>query len=188
MGRRSKETEMTAEPKEGTPRTDAAIIKVQNSSNLMLVEDMVPAELSRQFERELAAARAGVPEGMVIVAQVMRAMAKDGKCGPVAWIQSPLAFPDGTNLYVRSPSADAATHTDHPLRHWDRTCPACIAESAAQADARDAVLEEWISVSGPWVYALERDGEEQAASNISDLRKRTRALKSAARSGGASKL
>ena len=20
-------------------------------------------------------------------------------------------------------------HTDHPLRHWDRTCPACIAES-----------------------------------------------------------
>ena len=21
------------------------------------------------------------------------------------------------------------THTDHPMRHWDRTCPACVAES-----------------------------------------------------------
>lgn len=24
---------------------------------------------------------------------------------------------------------EAPAHTDHPLRHWDRTCPACIAES-----------------------------------------------------------
>ena len=21
-------------------------------------------------------------------------------------------------------------HTDHPARHWDRTCPACIADRA----------------------------------------------------------
>ena len=24
------------------------------------------------------------------------------------------------------------THTDHPARHWDRTCPACVAEAEKQ--------------------------------------------------------
>ena len=37
------------------------------------------------------------------------------------------------NTALRSlapPSARGTiAHTDHPLRHWDRTCPACIAES-----------------------------------------------------------
>jgi hypothetical protein len=23
-------------------------------------------------------------------------------------------------------------HTDHPMRHWDRTCPACVAEAGKQ--------------------------------------------------------
>lgn len=44
-------------------------------------------------------------EGMVMVAQVMRAMANDGKCGPVVWIKSALDFPDGTNLYAAAPQA-----------------------------------------------------------------------------------
>ena len=30
------------------------------------------------------------------------------------------------------PTKEPDTHTDHPLRHFDRTCPACIAESATQ--------------------------------------------------------
>jgi len=43
-------------------------------------------------------------------------------------------------ISVESRSVDVAVpaapvHTDHPLRHWDRTCPACVAESAA-VDAR----------------------------------------------------
>lgn len=34
-------------------------------------------------------------------------------------------------LAVAAPSAPSAVaHTDHPLRHFDRTCPGCIAESA----------------------------------------------------------
>ena len=28
----------------------------------------------------------------------------------------------------------APAHTDHPLRHWDRTCPACIAEGDTSAE------------------------------------------------------
>lgn len=24
--------------------------------------------------------------------------------------------------------AEKQTHTDHPMRHWDKTCPACVAE------------------------------------------------------------
>jgi len=24
------------------------------------------------------------------------------------------------------------THTDHPMRHWDKTCPACVAEAENQ--------------------------------------------------------
>ena len=38
------------------------------------------------------------------------------------------------------------------------------------------LLEEWLQVSGPWEYALERDGEGEAAANLANLRKRTRAL------------
>ena len=41
---------------------------------------------------------------------------------------------------------------------------------------RDTLLEEWLQVSGPWEYALERDGEGEAAANLANLRKRTRAL------------
>jgi hypothetical protein len=28
--------------------------------------------------------------------------------------------------------AESQTHTDHPSRHWDRTCPACVAEAGEQ--------------------------------------------------------
>jgi hypothetical protein len=28
--------------------------------------------------------------------------------------------------------AENPTHTDHPMRHWDRTCPACVAEAEKQ--------------------------------------------------------
>jgi uncharacterized UPF0160 family protein len=28
--------------------------------------------------------------------------------------------------------AEKPTHTDHPSRHWDRTCPACVAEAEKQ--------------------------------------------------------
>jgi hypothetical protein len=31
---------------------------------------------------------------------------------------------------LAGPAESAPAHNDHPLRHWDRTCPACIAESA----------------------------------------------------------
>ena len=40
--------------------------------------------------------------------------------------------------------AERHTHTDHLLRHWDRTCPACIAESeqdaAPSSSLRDAAV------------------------------------------------
>ena len=49
----------------------------------------------------------------------------------------------GHNAEAQQDSADSSSehkhaavasaplyHTDHPSRHWDRTCPACIAESA----------------------------------------------------------
>jgi len=28
--------------------------------------------------------------------------------------------------------AEKQPHTDHPARHWDRTCPACVAEAEKQ--------------------------------------------------------
>jgi hypothetical protein len=31
-------------------------------------------------------------------------------------------------------------HTDHPMRHWDRTCPACVAEQEPVAWDGDCVL------------------------------------------------
>jgi hypothetical protein len=28
--------------------------------------------------------------------------------------------------------AEKQTHTDHPMRHWDRTCPACVEQAEKQ--------------------------------------------------------
>lgn len=33
-------------------------------------------------------------------------------------------------LYEKSAESEKATHTDHPARHWDRTCPACVGEKS----------------------------------------------------------
>jgi hypothetical protein len=41
------------------------------------------------------------------------------------------------------PHSAAAAHTDHPLRHWDRTCPTCIAEAENAAAAQPVA---WPSV------------------------------------------
>ena len=38
--------------------------------------------------------------------------------------------------------AENPTHTDHPLRHWDRTCPACIAELEEDSEPR-----EWVGLT-----------------------------------------
>jgi len=32
-------------------------------------------------------------------------------------------------------SSSQPAHTDHPLRHWDRTCPACLAEGQSEKDS-----------------------------------------------------
>ena len=52
------------------------------------------------------------------------------------------AAPSGSPQYAKDhgigravDSESAPAHTDHPLRHWDRTCPACIAESASDKAA-----------------------------------------------------
>ena len=41
----------------------------------------------------------------------------------IALLQEELAKPE---------QAEKPTHTDHPSRHWDRTCPACLAEAEKQ--------------------------------------------------------
>jgi len=33
-----------------------------------------------------------------------------------------------------------STHTDHPMRHWDRTCPACVEQAEKQEPKRDKPL------------------------------------------------
>jgi hypothetical protein len=38
---------------------------------------------------------------------------------------------DARQCLAAHDAKNAAAHTDHPMRHFDRTCPACIAESAA---------------------------------------------------------
>jgi hypothetical protein len=52
--------------------------------------------------------------------------------------------------------ADKQTHTDHPIRHWDRTCPACVAEAEKQEPVA-------------WVY-INEDGEcEQIEYGVSTV-------------------
>ena len=40
---------------------------------------------------------------------------------------------------LAAPAAAGPVHTDHPLRHWDRTCPACLKEYADEHPAPPAV-------------------------------------------------
>ena len=54
----------------------------------------------------------------------------DGELFTAAEYQAIAEQGDGAQpLYAVSPKQEIEqTHTDHPLRHWDRTCPACLAE------------------------------------------------------------
>ena len=38
-------------------------------------------------------------------------------------------------------STEKPDHIDHPMRHWDRTCPACVYESEHESD-KDR--HEWV--------------------------------------------
>lgn len=38
-------------------------------------------------------------------------------------------------------TVEATAHTDHPLRHFDRTCPACVADEARADTHGDAVYK-----------------------------------------------
>ena len=56
------------------------------------------------------------------------------KVFPGDWRDKWEAFNDGWSAAIRALPTKEPTpaHTDHPSRDWDRTCPACVAESAAQ--------------------------------------------------------
>jgi hypothetical protein len=69
-------------------------------------------------------------------------------CGPAkegsipsgsALSTKPLITP---GLINDSVSATGLAHTDHPLRHFDRTCPACIAENAVSTTGLREALED----------------------------------------------
>ena len=71
------------------------------------------------------------------------------------------AAPQGPDLPVKdaskpsqdgraAPAEPAPAHTDHPSRHWDRTCPACIAESNAAAGSGGQAQSEALQLAQLW--------------------------------------
>ena len=44
--------------------------------------------------------------------------------------------------------AEKQTHTDHPMRHWDRTCPACVAE----AEKQQPVAYKYVDKHNPLIF------------------------------------
>jgi len=57
------------------------------------------------------------------------------------WVLREVYFEEGEPLAHREPQESTLqeisdigqeAHTDHPMRHWDRTCPACVAEAEPQ--------------------------------------------------------
>jgi hypothetical protein len=58
--------------------------------------------------------------------------------------------------------AENPTHTDHPSRHWDRTCPACLAEAETQEPVDihcPSCLHSFsiVPVAKPWVGLTDED-------------------------------
>jgi len=48
--------------------------------------------------------------------------------------------------------AEKPAHTDHPSRHWDRTCPACVYESDISQERVDETAKqrhEWVEMQCP---------------------------------------
>jgi hypothetical protein len=48
--------------------------------------------------------------------------------------------------------AEQPVHTDHPMRHWDRTCPACVYESDISQERVDETAKdryEWNEIQCP---------------------------------------
>lgn len=44
------------------------------------------------------------------------------------------------SLLAEIGASETATHTDHPSRHWDRTCPACSPQDSPQSSTQSAEL------------------------------------------------
>ena len=66
--------------------------------------------------------------------------------------------------YARAEAAERQpTHTDHPLRHWDRTCPACVAEGQpTPEEVLTPVADAWIRRDGAiWEISAREVCQEQ---------------------------
>lgn len=93
------------------------------------------------------------------VAQVMHAMANDGKCGPVAWFKSPGSLPDGTLLYAHPArpghSQECVSDLSERLRQY-----ADIADAGGKAHWANAMREAMYTLA---VYRQNAAKEEHDA-------------------------
>ena len=61
---------------------------------------------------------------------------------------------DAARFALRQAIAEAEkpAHTDHPSRHWDRTCPACVYESDISQERVDETAKrehKWVEMQCP---------------------------------------
>jgi len=97
----------------------------------------------------------------VAIEKLRQAIEQAEKQEPVAWAEitkdyvavSDEPFENATPLYA------APVHTDHPMRHWDRTCPACVYESDMSQERVDETAkdrqEDWYG-QAQWQFGYER--------------------------------
>ena len=80
----------------------------------------------------------------------------DGELFTAAEYQAITEQGDGAQpLYAVLPKREIEqTHTDHPARHWDRTCPACVAEAEKQEPVAWLESSDW----GELFVSKERNG------------------------------
>lgn len=84
--------------------------------------------VSRQLETELQAAEAALARARTgAYIACANCLLESQKCKPLMDAEQRIE-----ELLEARSSVGVPVHTDHPLRHWDRTCPACIAEEASR--------------------------------------------------------
>ena len=64
--------------------------------------------------------------------------------------------------------AENQTHTDHPLRHYDRTCPACLSEEPEPVAWMCAYKYDESDTEVSWVLDHASDGVEYMMSRLDD--------------------
>lgn len=108
-------------------------LRAENESNKTFFKEYknlaeVRWQQIERLEAELSALRQRVPEGWVSIRADFVYDVTTKLHTPTAILSFQAGDFEARDKWIAAAQGEQLVHTDHPSRHWDRTCPACIAQ------------------------------------------------------------